>query len=395
MDHELKNLRIFLENIKAEKQRIAVETKDNPEPPKFIPIYKRVYNKAKRFVRKHVMKANTTPTNIQYTQLRNPHSKLKRLLKYQEELVFNQKMPKVYKQDKHMHRLLSKPVDSTGSSHHRQTSKVANPLEEKLQQQTLRRPTAEPIPILDFEKAAQYIIGFMLLNIYIEYPRKMELRQIGEGTYGVIYKFGNKYVIKIPKREYIKELNREIDIFKQLNKKVEHTNIIKATYWGECNNIPFLVLPYLEDYVNLYTVVSMDINYRFIYNQILSALGHLHKAGFAHFDLNPTNIMYNKNTTHICIIDFGLSCMNTCDGFYNPSLFDNPMVPPYYGLGSISLDQGKCVDYYFLGVITVLMLSKGTITPRNVTRHKYTQQVAVFKASLTDRLWAHVSWNSF
>ena len=42
--------KIFLENIMAEKQRIANETKNNPKPPDFIPKYKRAYNKAKRFV---------------------------------------------------------------------------------------------------------------------------------------------------------------------------------------------------------------------------------------------------------------------------------------------------------------------------------------------------------
>uniref|UniRef100_A0A6C0CJS8 Protein kinase domain-containing protein n=1 Tax=viral metagenome TaxID=1070528 RepID=A0A6C0CJS8_9ZZZZ len=246
---------------------------------------------------------------------------------------------------------------------------------------------------LEFDKAAGYIIEFNN-NKFIEYARKTELRLIGQGTYGYIYKLGNLHVIKFPKIEYISALNREINIFKELN-KLEHTNIIKATYWGKYNDIPFLVLPYLTDYVNLYTVAPMNIEYQYIYKQIVSALTHLHKNGFAHFDLSPNNVMYNKTTGHICIIDFGLSCMKACDGVVNNDLRDNPMVPPYWGTGRMTLERGQHVDYYFLGVLMVMMLSKGTITPYYITRDQYTKQVDNFKASYADKMWVRVITDLF
>ena len=42
--------------------------------------------------------------------------------------------------------------------------------------------------------------------------------------------------------------------------------------------------------------------------QCRSGLAHLHAVGFLHLDIKPGNLMYDRRTSHLAIVDFGLSC---------------------------------------------------------------------------------------
>jgi len=64
-------------------------------------------------------------------------------------------------------------------------------------------------------------------------------------------------------------------------------------------------------------------------NQMLPVLRFLHHQQIVHRDIKPDNIMYNSKTNIFTLIDFGVSCVNVCEGitgtpFYmHPDLWDS------------------------------------------------------------------------
>ena len=50
-----------------------------------------------------------------------------------------------------------------------------------------------------------------------------------------------------------------------------------------------------------------------IAQQMLLGIRDMHRAGIAHQDLKPHNVMYDPKAMHATIIDFGLACTDRCD----------------------------------------------------------------------------------
>jgi calcium-dependent protein kinase len=151
-------------------------------------------------------------------------------------------------------------------------------------------------------------------NIFEEYELKEKL---GEGAYGSVYKVQQKATgylraVKAIKKKVVdpSEFYNEIEVLKAL----DHPNIIKLFDCYQDKSYFYMVEEYcsggdLFDYIQkekFFTEKKAGI----IFNQILSAVNHLHKKKIVHRDLKPENIvlMESKNKDiFIKLIDFGTS----------------------------------------------------------------------------------------
>ena len=151
-------------------------------------------------------------------------------------------------------------------------------------------------------------------NIFDEYELKEKL---GEGAYGCVYKVQQKATnylraVKAIKKKHVDstEFYNEIEVLKAL----DHPNIIKLFDCYQDKNYYYMVLEYcsggdLFDYIQKEKFFT-ERKAGTIFNQLLSAVNHLHKKRIVHRDLKPENIVLietkNKDV-FIKLIDFGTS----------------------------------------------------------------------------------------
>ena len=151
-------------------------------------------------------------------------------------------------------------------------------------------------------------------NIFDEYDLKDKL---GEGAYGCVYKVqqkGSNYfrAVKAIKKKNVDydEFNNEIEVLKAL----DHPNIIKLFDCYQDKRYYYMVEEFcsggdLFDYIQKEKFFT-EYKAGSIFNQLLSAVNHLHKKSIVHRDLKPENIVLieTKNKeVFIKLIDFGTS----------------------------------------------------------------------------------------
>ena len=151
-------------------------------------------------------------------------------------------------------------------------------------------------------------------NIFDEYELKEKL---GEGAYGSVYKVQQKYTnylraVKAIKKKYVDstEFYNEIEVLKAL----DHPNIIKLFDCYQDKSYYYMVEEYcsggdLFDYIQKEKFFT-ERKAGTIFNQLLSAVNHLHKKRIVHRDLKPENIVLieSKNKdVYIKLIDFSTS----------------------------------------------------------------------------------------
>ena len=149
-------------------------------------------------------------------------------------------------------------------------------------------------------------------NIFDEYELKDKL---GEGAYGCVYKVQQKTTnflraVKAIKKKNVdyNEFNNEIEVLKA----IDHPNIIKLFDCYQDKRYYYMVEEYcsggdLFDYIQKEKFFT-EYKAGSIFNQLLSAVNHLHKKSIVHRDLKPENIVLieTKNKeVFIKLIDFG------------------------------------------------------------------------------------------
>lgn len=136
---------------------------------------------------------------------------------------------------------------------------------------------------------------------------------LGKGAQGVVYlaedtQLGRKVAIKTldKRRQDAEQLNQEAKNVSQLS----HANIIPLYEIGFHNETPFLVYQYYEG-EQLKQRLQRDGKLKQydavkIVNQLLDGVGYAHQNNIIHRDLNPSNLLIDKegNTK---IMDFGIS----------------------------------------------------------------------------------------
>ena len=151
-------------------------------------------------------------------------------------------------------------------------------------------------------------------NIFDEYELKEKL---GEGAYGSVYKVQQKSTnylraVKAIKKKNVdyNEFNNEIEVLKA----IDHPNIIKLFDCYQDKRYYYMVEEYcsggdLFDYIQKEKFFT-ELKAGCIFNQLLSAVNHLHKKNIVHRDLKPENIVLietRNKEVFIKLIDFGTS----------------------------------------------------------------------------------------
>lgn len=147
----------------------------------------------------------------------------------------------------------------------------------------------------------QYFEGFRIVKI------------IGEGRYGICYLVTD---------------GKDLQIFKQLKKKIYQANPEKAHYEEEVlkalkhESIPRFIRKiddvhstgYILEYKQGITVENLIFNQKHVFsrneiydigNQLIDILKYLHQKGVVHRDIRVPNTLFSDN--HIYLVDFGLA----------------------------------------------------------------------------------------
>ena len=140
--------------------------------------------------------------------------------------------------------------------------------------------------------------------------RYLLVRSIGRGSFGEVWlatdqKLGLNVAIKI----YIALDTRGLNEFKNEFKSVynlHHPNLLRADYFDNMGNNPYLVMPYCPSSVGD-KVGKMDESeiWEFI-KGVATGLAYLHGNDIIHRDIKPDNILKDEQGNYV-ISDFGLS----------------------------------------------------------------------------------------
>uniref|UniRef100_A0A182PP02 Cyclin-dependent kinase 12 n=1 Tax=Anopheles epiroticus TaxID=199890 RepID=A0A182PP02_9DIPT len=197
------------------------------------------------------------------------------------------------------------------------------------------------------------------------------LEQIGEGTYGQVYKAKDQQTnelvaLKKVRLEHEKEgfpitAVREIKILRQLN----HQNIVNlreivtdkqdALEFRKDKGSFYLVFEYMDhDLMGLLESGMVDFNEQnnaSIMRQLLDGLNYCHKKNFLHRDIKCSNILMN-NRGEVKLADFGLARLYNADNRERP--YTNKVITLWYRPPELLLGEeryGPAIDVWSCGCI--------------------------------------------
>lgn len=140
--------------------------------------------------------------------------------------------------------------------------------------------------------------------------RYLLVRSIGRGSFGEVWlatdqKLGLNVAIKI----YIALDTRGIDEFKNEFKSIyylHHPNLLRADYFDNVGNNPYLVMPYCPSSVGDKVGKMGEYEIWSFIKEVANGLAYLHGNDIIHRDIKPDNILKDEQGNYV-ISDFGLS----------------------------------------------------------------------------------------
>ena len=141
--------------------------------------------------------------------------------------------------------------------------------------------------------------------------------------------------------------------------RIRHTNIPRLLGFGSCGNRPYMVMELLRGY----ELPKGDRKVAAFLKQVISAAEELHRHGYVHRDIKPTNILAREDGTPV-LIDVGLACpMSAVEreraalsveegkavvvgtaGYAAPEQFDGRGVGPQADVHAIGMLINSCFD---------------------------------------------------
>ncbi|XP_023288505.1 cyclin-dependent kinase 12 isoform X3 [Orussus abietinus] len=212
------------------------------------------------------------------------------------------------------------------------------------------------------------------------------IAQIGEGTYGQVYKAQDKragvlVALKKVRLENEKEgfpitAVREIKILRQLN----HKNIVNlrevvtdkqdALDFRKDKGSFYLVFEYMDhDLMGLLESGMVDfneMNNASIMRQLLDGLNYCHSKNFLHRDIKCSNILMN-NKGEVKLGDFGLARLYNAEDRQRP--YTNKVITLWYRPPELLLGEeryGPAIDIWSCGCILGELFLKKPLFPGNV-----------------------------
>ncbi|KAL4500643.1 hypothetical protein ABPG72_003067 [Tetrahymena utriculariae] len=145
------------------------------------------------------------------------------------------------------------------------------------------------------------------------------VKNLGDGTYGTVFKAINKENGEIVAIKKMKRKYRNWDECMSLRevkslRKMNHPNLVKLKEVLQIKDELMLVFEYVD--LNLYqmymsykekkTQIPESVIKKVIY-QIALGLDSLHNTGYFHRDLKPENLLVNMSSLNVKVCDFGLA----------------------------------------------------------------------------------------
>ncbi|XP_012256402.2 cyclin-dependent kinase 12 [Athalia rosae] len=212
------------------------------------------------------------------------------------------------------------------------------------------------------------------------------IAQIGEGTYGQVYKAQDKRAAVLVALKKVRLENekegfpitavREIKILRQLN----HKNIVNlreivtdkqdALDFRKDKGSFYLVFEYMDhDLMGLLESGMVDfneMNNASIMKQLLDGLNYCHSKNFLHRDIKCSNILMN-NKGEVKLADFGLARLYNAEDRQRP--YTNKVITLWYRPPELLLGEeryGPAIDVWSCGCILGELFSKKPLFQANV-----------------------------
>ncbi|XP_076265488.1 cyclin-dependent kinase 12 isoform X4 [Rhynchophorus ferrugineus] len=235
------------------------------------------------------------------------------------------------------------------------------------------------------------------------------IAQIGEGTYGQVYKAKDIHANELVALKKVRLENekegfpitavREIKILRQLN----HKNIVNlreivtdkqdAVDFRKEKGSFYLVFEYMDhDLMGLLESGMVDfneLNNACIMKQLLDGLNYCHKKNFLHRDIKCSNILMN-NKGEVKLADFGLARLYNAEDRQRP--YTNKVITLWYRPPELLLGEeryGPAIDIWSCGCILGELFLKKPLFPAN-TEMSQLDRIAKICGTPTPAVWPSV-----
>lgn len=202
------------------------------------------------------------------------------------------------------------------------------------------------------------------------------IRKLGSGSFGSVHlveRRSNKrlYVSKFIKKKQVTQYKDTPDgervpmeIYNMTN--LDHHNVVELHGYLELPKEWVLIMEYsrhycdVRQYIRQYGRMSEDLG-RHVYVQVLSAVQYCFVKGIHHRDVKDQNILINKETGHVKLIDFGSSCVGPLNEPYINCSGTLLYLPPEYFLYHSYMPLDSTV--WALGcLLYIILVGKGPFT---------------------------------
>lgn len=165
---------------------------------------------------------------------------------------------------------------------------------------------------------------------------------IGSGKYSDVFKgyMGSEVVaLKVMKPVRPTKYNREAKILMNLKDGPNIVKLLKVVEHPETSQLTFVFEYVSTDFNRLLGDNFSEIDAKFCLFQVMRALHYAHSNGIMHRDIKPQNIMYDRRTGNLRLIDWGLA------EFYHPKQRYNIHVASRHFKAIELLVDYQCYDY--------------------------------------------------
>lgn len=218
------------------------------------------------------------------------------------------------------------------------------------------------------------------------------MKIIGEGTFSFVYlskdsSNGNKYALKIMKKNTILKLKQVPQIFNEIKIlfSLKHPNIVNPYYFILFFRIAFwhddTTLYLMTEYIQgeeLFQILRKERRFtsedaKFYITQVISFLEYIHSMNIAYRDIKPENLMVNEKG-YIKVVDFGFAKK------IDSKSFTFCGTPEYVSPEIITCKgHGIYTDYWSLGILIFELLTgytpfsavSTTTTYHNIVKCEY------------------------
>eukprot|EP00005_Dracoamoeba_jomungandri_P003142 CAMPEP_0174256512 /NCGR_PEP_ID=MMETSP0439-20130205/5731_1 /TAXON_ID=0 /ORGANISM="Stereomyxa ramosa, Strain Chinc5" /LENGTH=449 /DNA_ID=CAMNT_0015339147 /DNA_START=236 /DNA_END=1583 /DNA_ORIENTATION=- len=226
------------------------------------------------------------------------------------------------------------------------------------------------------------------------------IAQVGEGTYGRVYKAQHTKTSKVYALKVFFNIEeedglsftaiREIKYLQQLKGK-QNIISLQGTFFSEENEL-VLVSEYMDHDLSGVLTLQDDVNHynssqiKCLMKQILTGLHECHASGIMHRDIKAANLLLNKGILKLA--DFGLATT-----FVFRPIFSTNVVTLWYRAPELLLGENKYgpkVDMWSAGCIFIELLTRQSPFPGKTEKQ---QMELIFKTcgTPTEKNWEGVA----